>query len=135
MKNAKTSWSALVLGIGLAAAAGVASAQQQLVGVGSGGVTVTQDTAVGWSVKKSLLGKTVYNQSEEKVGVINDLIIGPDSTITHVVVAAGGFVGKGRHDVAIEAAGLEVRNGKFYVEGATKDNVRSTPTFEYVKGY
>lgn len=131
----KSAMSYLLVGLSLMAGGGAALADQQLVGINSSGVTVTQETAVGWSVKKSLLGKTVYNQSDEKVGVINDLIIGPDSTITHIVVAAGGFVGKSRHDVAIEAAGLEVRNGKFYIEGATRDNVRTTPTFEYVKGY
>jgi hypothetical protein len=44
-----------------------------------------------------------------------------------VVVAAGGFVGKGRHDVAIETGSLEVKDGKFYVEGATRENVKATP--------
>jgi len=115
----------------LTALGGSAAFAQQVVGVAPDGVVVTQDTAVGWSVKKSLLGKVVYNEKDEKVGVITDLLIGPDSTISHVVVAAGGFVGKGRHDVAIETASLEVRNGKFYVEGATRENVKSTPGFEY----
>jgi len=110
---------------------GAGAHAQQVVGVAPEGVVVTQDTAVGWSVKKSLLGKTVYNEKDEKVGVITDLLIGPDSTISHVVVAAGGFVGKGRHDVAIETGSLEVRNGKFYVEGATRENVKATPSFEY----
>ncbi|HEX4329380.1 MAG TPA: PRC-barrel domain-containing protein [Burkholderiales bacterium] len=104
---------------------------QQVVGVAPEGVVVTQDTAVGWSVKKSLLGKMVYNEKDEKVGVITDLLIGPDSTISHVVVAAGGFVGKSRHDVAIETGSLEVRDGKFYVEGATRENVKATPGFQY----
>ena len=104
---------------------------QQVVGVAPEGVVMTQDTAVGWSVKKSLLGKIVYNERDEKIGVITDLLIGPDSTISHVVVAAGGFVGKSRHDVAIETGSLEVRDGKFYVEGATRENVKATPSFQY----
>ncbi|MDB5806490.1 MAG: photosystem reaction center subunit [Betaproteobacteria bacterium] len=114
-----------------AAFSGSAAHAQQVVGVAPDGVMVTQDSAVGWSVKKSLLGKIVYNEKDEKVGVITDLLIGPDSTISHVVVAAGGFVGKGHHDVAIETGALEVRNGKFYVEGATRENVKATPGFEY----
>ncbi len=94
-------------------------------------IVIAQETAIGWSVKKSLLGKTVYNEKNERVGIINDLLIGQDSTISHVIVAAGGFVGKGRHDVAIEMGSLELRNGKFFVEGATRENIRATPTFEY----
>jgi hypothetical protein len=115
----------------LAGLGGPAVYAQQMPGEAPEGVIATQDTAVGWSVKKSLLGKAVYNEKGEKVGVITDLLIGPDSTISHVVVAAGGFVGKSRHDVAIETGSLEVRNGKFYVEGATRENVKATPGFEY----
>ena len=31
--------------------------------------------AVGWSVKKQILGKTVYNENNQKVGRIDDLIV------------------------------------------------------------
>lgn len=131
MKRLSSALSFLVLSWGLAAAAGVAHAQQ-VVGVEPNGVIVTQETAVGWSVKKSLLGKAVFNEKNEKIGVITDLLIGPDSTISHVVVAAGGFVGKTHHDVAIDTSSLEVKDGKFYVAGATRENVKETPNFEYV---
>jgi len=86
---------------------------------------------IGWSVKKSLLGRTVYNENNERIGLITDLLIGPTGAISHMVVAAGGYVGKGRHDVAIDMASVEVRAGRFYVEGASRDNIRATPIFEY----
>ena len=109
MKYAMTS---LLVGLSLVAGSGAALADQQLVGISSSGVVVTQDTAVGWSVKKNLLGKTVYNQNDEKVGVINDLIIGPDSTITHIVVARD-------QDVAAEGLTLlwEDENYRLYAVG------------------
>lgn len=84
------------------------------------------DVAIGWSVKKSLLGKTVYDENEEKIGVINDLLIGPDSTVSHVVVDASTYLGADRKEVAIDANALQVHDGKFYVQGAAEEHAKAT---------
>ena len=107
---------------------------QNVIGTTSRGGAVSEDVSTGWSIKQSLLGKSVYNEKEERVGAIYDLIIGPQGTISHIVVAAGPFVGEKRHDIAIDAASLETRNGRFYVEGATRENVKAVPRFEYAVG-
>ena len=59
------------------------------------GVTVTESTqlAMGWSVKHTLLGKTVYNDQNQKIGKVADLIISPDKKLSYVIVGAGGFGG------------------------------------------
>lgn len=121
----------LATGLGTIGAPALA---QHAIGTTARGKAVTEDVAMGWSVKQSLLGKSVYNQNNERVGAINDLIIGPEGTISHVIVAAGGFVGEPRHDVAIEAASLETRSGRFYVDGATRENIKAVPKFEYAVG-
>ena len=36
--------------------------------------------AVGWSAKKNILGKAVYNDNNEKIGTIDD-VISPDHTV------------------------------------------------------
>ena len=36
-----------------------------------------REVASGWSAKKQILGKDVYNDSGEKIGDINDLIVAP----------------------------------------------------------
>ena len=60
--------------------------------------------AMGWSVKKTLMGKTIYNDVGQKIGTVEDLIISPERNVTYVIDGAGGFVGVGRHDVAIPVA-------------------------------
>ena len=67
------------------------------------GVSLDESTklAMGWSVKKSILGKAVYNDHNQKVGPVEDLIISPDRNLSYAIVGAGGFIGIGRHDVAI----------------------------------
>jgi len=48
-----------------------------------------------------LTGLTVYNNNDERVGDINELIIGKDGKIECVVLGVGGFLGMGEHDVAV----------------------------------
>ena len=108
----------------------------QVAGSTSLGVTAEELRAValGWSAKKQILGKTVYNESNEKVGVIDDLIIAPDRAVSFAIIGAGGFVGLGRHDVAIPVTQLkQADDGKITLPGATKQAIKAMPRFEYAK--
>ena len=115
------------------APAGYASAQ--VAGTATVGVTVEEEklVALGWSAKQRMLGKPVYNERNEKVGVIDDIIVTPDQAVSYVIVGAGGFVGLGRHDVAIPASHLQAQDGKFVLPGATKDVIKALPKFQYAK--
>ncbi len=99
------------------------------------GVTVTQLTEIvkGWSVKKKILGHDVYNDKNQKVGRISDLIVGPDKASSFAIVAVGGFLGMGRHDVAIPVKQFQEKGGKFILPGATKEAVKGMPPFHYAK--
>ena len=78
-------------------------AAAQVAGSTTVGVAVEEMKAVafGWSVKRQILGQAVYNEQKQRVGKIDDLIIAPDTAVSFVIVGAGGFVGLGKHDVAI----------------------------------
>ena len=83
------------------------------------------------SVKKTLLGKTIYNEAGVKVGKVEDLIISLDKNVSYVIVGAGGFVGIGRHDVAIPVTQIQDKAGKLVMAGATKDSIKAMPEFTY----
>jgi len=89
--------------------------------------------ASGWSAKKQILGKTVFNENNEKVGKIDDLIVAPTGELSFVIIGAGGFAGVGRHDVAIPVQQIQLQDGKFVLPGATKAAVKALPKFEYAK--
>jgi sporulation protein YlmC with PRC-barrel domain len=110
-------------------------AAAQVAGSTRLGVAVEEmrTVALGWSAKKQVLGQSVYNEQKQKVGTIDDLIIAPDTSVSFVIVGAGGFVGLGKHDVAIPVTQLSQQNGKFLLPGATKDAIRALPKFEYAK--
>ena len=110
-------------------------AAAQVAGLTRLGVAVEEmkTVALGWSAKKQVLGQPVYNDQNQRVGTISDLIIAPDTAVSFVIVGAGGFVGLGRHDVAVPVTQLSHKDGKFILPGATKDAIKALPKFEYAK--
>lgn len=110
-------------------------AMAQVAGSTRLGVSVEEVKIVasGWSSKKQILGKTVFNENNEKVGKIDDLIVAPTGELSFVIIGAGGFAGVGRHDVAIPVQQIQLQDGKFVLPGATKAAVKALPKFEYAK--
>jgi len=99
------------------------------------GVTVTELTNVvnGWSVKKKILGKHIYNDAKQKIGKVDDIIIGPDRAVTYAIIGAGGFLGIDKNDVAIPIKQFKIEDGKFILPGATKEALKKMPPFKYAK--
>src|ERR1700719_3908670 len=61
---------------------------------------MTQEAAGQWRISK-LIGLNVYNNDNEKIGDISELITDRSGKLDAVVVGAGGFLGIGERDVAI----------------------------------
>jgi len=53
-----------------------------------------------WRSSK-LIGLDVYNDANEKIGAIEDLIVDKSSKVENVVLGVGGFLGMGEHYVAV----------------------------------
>jgi len=109
----------------------VASAQvagSTLIGVAAAEM---REVTVGWSAKRQVLGKAVYNDKNARIGTIDDVIIAPDKAISYAIIGAGGFLGVARHDVAIPVSQIKLRDGKLVLPGASKEALEATPNFEY----
>jgi sporulation protein YlmC with PRC-barrel domain len=107
----------------------------QVAGSSTIGVSVEEMkvVAVGWSAKKKILGKAVYNDKNERIGTVDDLIITPDKSVSYAIIGAGGFLGMGKHDVAIPVGQFKEDKGRIVLAGATKDALKAMPKFEYAK--
>ena len=115
----------------------VGTAHAQAAGTTAKVDMVTTDTtqpAAGWSVHKSILGKVLYNDAGEKIGTIEDVIIAPDRKISFLIVRAGGFIGIGRHDVAIPFSQIMEKGDKLTLPGATKETIKAMQQFDYASG-
>jgi sporulation protein YlmC with PRC-barrel domain len=118
----------------LTAMAPVRSASAQVAGGATLGVTIEEMKVVvlGWSAKKKLLGHTVYNDKNEKIGKIEDIIVSPKRTVSHAIIGVSEFLGLVKHNVAIPMDQLTLMPGdKFVLKGATKDALKAMPPFEY----
>lgn len=59
-----------------------------------------------WPASK-IKGLNVYNQQNEKIGDISDLMLNKDGKIDNIVISVGGFLGIGTHDVAVKFSDLK----------------------------
>jgi hypothetical protein len=110
------------------------SAAAQTAGETKLGVTTVELNEIikGWSARRQLLGQDVYNDKDEKIGEIEDIIITPERNVSYAIVSSGGFLGIGSHDVAIPASQFQMGSkDRLLLPGATKEKLRAMPRFEY----
>jgi sporulation protein YlmC with PRC-barrel domain len=99
------------------------------------GVSVAEARVVasGWSAKRQILGQPVFNDKDERIGSIDDIIVAPDKAVSYAIVNAGGFLAVAKHDVAIPVSQLKLVDNKLVLAGATKDALKASPPFEYAR--
>jgi sporulation protein YlmC with PRC-barrel domain len=99
------------------------------------GVSVAElrDVTLGWSAKRTILGQPVYNDQNERVGSVDDIIVTPNKAVFYAIINAGGFLALAKHDVAIPVSQLKLVDNKLVLAGATKDALKASPPFEYAK--
>ena len=105
----------------------------QVAGTTVLGVSVTEmrEVTLGWSVKHTILGQHVYNDKNERVGTVDDLIVTPDKAVSYAIVNVGGFLGLAKHDVAIPVSQFKLVDKKLVLAGATKEALKASPEFQY----
>ena len=74
-----------------------------------------------WRASK-LIGLNVYNNANEKLGDINELILDKSGKINAIVIGVGGFLGMGEHDIAVSMDKLQ------FVESPVKTSSASPTT-------
>ena len=83
-----------------------------------------------------IVGSSVYNDHNDKIGSIDDLVIGSDHSL-HAVISVGGFLGMGSKMVEVPYDKLEFGNTKgssdnrVVLPGMTKEQLTSMPDFNY----
>jgi len=91
------------------------------------------DIALGWSAKRQIFWSPVFNDLNERIGLVDDIIVTFDNSVSYVIVNAGGFLAVTKHDVAVPVSKLKLVDGKLVLPGATKDALKDVPPFEYAR--
>jgi sporulation protein YlmC with PRC-barrel domain len=100
--------------------------------------------------------QNVYDNDNNKIGQIGDVLIGKDGKIENLVIGAGGFLGMGKHDVLVpfssvkmvredqtprndskaknrdrDRSNRDARNDYRLVMNTTKDALKNQPGYKY----
>jgi hypothetical protein len=92
-----------------------------------------RDIALGWSAQRQIFGSPVYNDLNERIGPVDDIIVTFDKSVSYAIVNAGGFLAVTKHDVAVPVSQLKLVDGKLVLPGATRAALKDVPPFEYAK--
>jgi sporulation protein YlmC with PRC-barrel domain len=134
-KGLTTAVLATALSIGAASAYGQATGTgSQTKGTSKQGTSKQgmKDAENGWSAKKNIIDKAVYNDNNEKIGNVDDVIFSRSkSAASFAVIGVGGFLGAGTHDVAVPLSEIKHEGDKLILPGATKDALKAMPEFKY----
>lgn len=87
--------------------------------------------ASGYRASK-LSGADVYNKSKDSIGTLDDLIVSPSGDRgTYAILSVGGFLGMGKHLVAVPFNDLQINNRRVVLPEATKNSLEALPEFKY----
>jgi len=93
-------------------------------------------TDTGAMRASKIVGSSVYNDKDEKVGSIDDIVIGNNRTL-HAVISVGGVMGVGARMVQVPFDKLQFGNVKgssdnrVVMPGASKDALNAMPEYHY----
>jgi sporulation protein YlmC with PRC-barrel domain len=103
---------------------------------GVGGLTKFVTAKPAEVTSSKLVGKNLYNNKNETIGQVEDLVIDNGKTVTGVVVSVGGFLGMGERYVLVDPSSifLHKADGKLKAMVDTdKDALKNAPEFKYNK--
>jgi hypothetical protein len=86
--------------------------------------------STGYRASK-LVGAPVVNDSDQKIGTIDDLIVGRDDRVPYAIVSVGGFLGVGDKLVAVPFAVFKIYPDKTVLPNATRDSLKNLVAFNY----
>ena len=78
-----------------------------------------------WRSSK-LIGVNVYNDNNEKIGDIQELIVDKSGKVDNVILGVGGFLGMGEHYVAVPMEKLKWVNEPVRTSSTTTPNTSTT---------
>jgi sporulation protein YlmC with PRC-barrel domain len=89
-------------------------------------------TADGQVRMSKVVGASVYNDQNQSVGSVDDLLMSDnDHKAATAVISVGGFLGMGSKLVSVPFDQLKIQNDRIVMPGATKASLEGMPEYHY----
>jgi sporulation protein YlmC with PRC-barrel domain len=73
------------------------------------------------------------NEDAERIGDVNDVVLGPNGNADAVIIGVGGFLGIGEKDVAVDfdrVSWVDRDGDRWIIIQATKEDLEAAPTYD-----
>lgn len=80
-----------------------------------------------------IVDSPVVNEHDEKIGMVDDLIIEPNEMVPYAILSVGGFLGIGERLVVVPFNSLKISTNRIELPGGTKEQLAAMPAFSYSK--
>jgi sporulation protein YlmC with PRC-barrel domain len=83
-----------------------------------------------------IVGAEVYNDANDNIGSVEDIVLKADGSMDEVVLSVGGFIGIGDKYVAVPYSDLKISrdgNSLKITTKATKDSLKALPDYQFFK--
>lgn len=81
-----------------------------------------------------LIGAPVYNDQDQKIGSIIDVLVRDTATEPTAVLSVGDYIGGGTKLIAVPLDHVNLTGKRATMQGATKAMLASMPTFQFPLG-
>jgi hypothetical protein len=78
-----------------------------------------------------LVGSAVYNEANEQIGSIDDLIVTTTENVPYAILSVGGFLGIDKHYVVVAMSALEIEGARMVLRGGSKESLKALPGYSY----
>jgi sporulation protein YlmC with PRC-barrel domain len=76
-----------------------------------------------------IIGSSVYDAQNQKLGTVQDLVIAKGGEIDKVIVDVGSFLGMGGKNVAVKMSDIKTDNNRLTLD-RTKDQLAQAPAYQ-----
>jgi len=97
-------------------------------------MNMQQAGMTGMMTVSDLFEYEVYNQQNQRIGDIEDVVLDSNKQVRSIIIGVGGFLGIGERYVAVDPSAItftQQNNTMRAMMNATADQLRSAPEFSY----
>jgi len=109
------------------AAPALAQGAKQTVGLAQ----INPATLASGYRSSKVVGSAVYNEANEQIGNIDDLIVTTNDSVPYAILSVGGFLGIDKHYIVVAMSSLEVDGARMVLRGGTKESLKALPGYVY----
>lgn len=81
-----------------------------------------------------LIGTPVFNDQNQQIGTVSDVLLGKSDKAVAAVLSVGGFLGVGSRLVSVPFGQIQIQSNKVILPGATKVSLENLPEYHGGRG-